>query len=60
MTATDDRCSEDASSHSKVKDVAPAEVEVKGDWVLFHPVYSPEEVKSVNVCYSRNVSASLC
>ena len=23
---------------------------VRGDWVLFHPVYSVEELKSVEVC----------
>ena len=23
---------------------------IHGDWVLFHPVYSPEELKAVQVC----------
>ena len=23
--------------------------EVRGDWVLFHPVYTPEELRSVEV-----------
>ena len=23
---------------------------VRGDWMLFHPVYTPEEVKAVEVC----------
>jgi hypothetical protein len=25
--------------------------EIKGDWVLFHPVYSPEELKAVEVSH---------
>jgi hypothetical protein len=50
VTAADDRSVEDLPSHSNAKHVAPSEVEVKGDWVLFHPVYSQEEVKSVDVC----------
>ena len=26
---------------------------VEGDWVLFHPVYTPDEVKAVEVCSSN-------
>lgn len=29
---------------------------VKGDWVLFHPVYTPEELKSVEVNISSLVN----
>ncbi|KAK7056713.1 inducible alternative oxidase 2 [Paramarasmius palmivorus] len=38
---------------------------VTGDWVLFHPVYSPDELKAVEVmhreatCFSDKVAASL-
>lgn len=28
---------------------SPPSQEIRGDWVLFHPVYSPEELKSVKV-----------
>lgn len=28
---------------------------VRGDWVLFHPVYSPEELKAVQVCQINTV-----
>jgi hypothetical protein len=24
---------------------------VRGDWVLFHPVYTPEEMKAVKLCW---------
>jgi len=32
---------------------------VRGDWVLFHPVYSPEELKAVEVLRSPTYSISL-
>lgn len=33
---------------------------VRGDWVLFHPVYSPEELKAVEVLLATFQVASLC
>ncbi|TFY78481.1 hypothetical protein EWM64_g5530 [Hericium alpestre] len=32
------------------KDISP-DPEVRGDWVLFHPVYTPEELKAVDVLH---------
>ena len=29
--------------------VSPTDNAIKGDWVLFHPVYTPEELRSVEV-----------
>lgn len=30
-------------------ELLPASPVLKGDWVLFHPVYTPEELKAVEV-----------
>ena len=29
---------------------------IRGDWVLFHPVYTQEELKAVEVCLARLLS----
>lgn len=39
----------DAPAHNPVTPSFNAESPVTGDWVLFHPVYSPQELKSVTV-----------
>lgn len=33
------------------KDIVPSEI--RGDWVLFHPVYTPEELKAVDVLHQE-------
>jgi ubiquinol oxidase len=40
------------------KEVVPSEV--RGDWVLFHPVYTPEELKSVEVRFPEIVRFNEC
>jgi hypothetical protein len=37
---------------TKPNSVSTVPTMIRGDWVLFHPVYTPEELKSVEVCYS--------
>lgn len=45
------------SALTQVDAVSTVPQEVRGDWVLFHPVYSQEEMKSVEV---HCVSSSFC
>ncbi|KAJ7609661.1 AOX, alternative oxidase mitochondrial precursor [Roridomyces roridus] len=40
-----------ASSLTKPDGVSTVPTMVRGDWVLFHPVYTPEEVKAVEVLH---------
>ncbi|THH16546.1 hypothetical protein EW146_g4094 [Bondarzewia mesenterica] len=47
FAGTEGHHSKDRSPPTKEIIQPPGEVEVKGDWVLFHPVYSPEELKAV-------------
>ncbi|PCH40100.1 mitochondrial alternative oxidase [Wolfiporia cocos MD-104 SS10] len=44
--------------HSKDQAGALITPEIKGDWVLFHPVYSPEELKSVDVLHRESKTLS--
>ncbi|KAA1476612.1 AOX, alternative oxidase mitochondrial precursor [Dentipellis sp. KUC8613] len=39
-------------------EIADSKSEVTGDWVLFHPVYSPEELRSVEVLHREAKTAS--
>jgi hypothetical protein len=38
------------ASLTKADAVSTVPTMVRGDWVLFHPVYTPEEMKAVEVC----------
>ncbi|KAI0770292.1 alternative oxidase [Fomes fomentarius] len=38
--------------------VTPTDQEIHGDWVLFHPVYSPEELRSVEVLFRESKTFS--
>lgn len=49
---------EDSKAEHLTKEDAVSTVpEMKGDWVLFHPVYSPEELRSVEVSTAFAMSA---
>jgi hypothetical protein len=37
---------------TKADGVSTVPTMIRGDWVLFHPVYTPEELKAVEVCCS--------
>ncbi|KAF9220966.1 alternative oxidase [Gyrodon lividus] len=43
--------SKKALTDSKLDTVNTVPVEVRGDWVLFHPVYSQEELRSVQILH---------
>lgn len=36
-----------------------ADHNIKGDWVLFHPVYTHDELRSVEVCICRSLMLSI-
>ena len=43
-------CSEDMPPQTAAPvTVVPPDNAIRGDWVLFHPVYTPEELRSVEV-----------
>ncbi|KAI0917335.1 hypothetical protein AcW1_007450 [Taiwanofungus camphoratus] len=46
------------AEHLTKEDAVSTVPEMKGDWVLFHPVYSPEELRSVEIMHrkARNLS----
>lgn len=52
---TDDPTTSTAKSPLTKNDaVSTVPTMVRGDWVLFHPVYSPEELRAVQVTLLRN------
>jgi len=49
---------DDALTTSSAVSTVPSSRMVRGDWVLFHPVYTPEEVKAVEVLHRDPTCAS--
>lgn len=49
LDAAEDSSSTTPSQLTKADAVSTVPTMVRGDWVLFHPVYTQEELKSVEV-----------
>ena len=47
LAPEDGKLEDKALTHPDSTSVQPL---IRGDWVLFHPVYSDEEIKAVKVC----------